>query len=420
MMRTPNQLKHLLNATWLASIVLAFSTGIAAQNQVLQPIQWFLKKQIEVHVQDTDGHPIEEFEYAIIGGAHTTLEPRADGSLPRFKHVSDPLGVARAELRPHYYKGKWKVTVAVGAPGCVTRFHTIEPERLTETVVLLERAGRVFGKVIDSAGNPVAGARVWLGQIPYPGHHGRSAHIMESDSSGKIASDQIPIGSIPFAILHPDVIADVHEREVSGDKVNEFVFTLDAGATLMGTLSFGVDLAESGGVNIQTSDQSTPMDRRTESRQGRFNIKGIASGTSRADYHVRRSNPGFRDTVWRLSEELQFVEHEVKRIQVEFPSGLCRLGGRILAHGSPPPSQFGASIYLSPAEPQDARSLQVDGHTNEEGNYDLTHLPAGSWRMTVHTWDSERQEGFNFQKTIVLSEGEPVRLDINFPEDATK
>jgi len=135
-------------------MILALTTCIVADARAAQdPETW-----IELHVQDAVGRPIQNFEYVRKGGALTSLTRGPDGSLPRFQKISDPEGSVRLRVYPNYYKGVWKDTFIVGAPGYVTNFHVIEPEDLKETTVHLEKGCVVSWRIADSAGNPVDGA----------------------------------------------------------------------------------------------------------------------------------------------------------------------------------------------------------------------------------------------------------------------
>lgn len=377
------------------------------------------EKWITVRVNDQAGRPIQNFEYTRVGGALTELLPRADGTLPRLEPVRDPQGIVRIQVFSRRSERPQKDTIIVGAPGYVTNFHVIEPEQLLDTVVVLQRAGEVSGKILDSAGNPVAGAWVWLGDLPHAGHHGMPGHIMESDASGAITSDRIPIGHGSFAILHPDYVGAVYEHEVTSDRVNRLSFTLNSGAFLTGTLSFGTERPGQASISVTPVDRRSDSDgKRMECKQGAFALKGILPGTNQIMFNVVQQQTGFRDAGWLLREEIGFAGGERKEVKRVIPTGNSTLSGTVQVDGNPPSGQWGASIYLVRESKEQGRYLQVGTYTNAEGDYVFGSLPAGSWQVSVQVWDQEKQQGYDFRKQISLADGEPLQLEVRFPEDS--
>jgi hypothetical protein len=400
----------------LLLVLVALSAQCAAQEVASPPSE----KWITVHVEDQEGRPIRNFEYTRVGGALTQLLPRADGRLPAFESVRDSQGTVRVRFFPQQGNRYGQATVIVGAPGYVTNFHVIEPENLIDTNVILQRGAKVSGKVVNSTGKPVAGAWVWLGELPHAGHHGMPGHIMESDASGAITSDRIPIGLISFAILHPDYVGAVYEHEVTSDRVNRLSFTLNSGAFLTGTLSFGTERPGEASISVTPVDRRSDSDgKRAECKQGAFALKGILPGTNQVMFKVVQPQTEFGDAGWLLREEIGFADGERKRIERVIPTGNSALSGTILVDGNPPSGQWGASIYLVQENMEQGRYLQVGTYTNDKGDYVFGSLPAGSWQVSVQVWDEEKQKQHNFRKQISLADGEALRLAIRFPEDST-
>lgn len=418
----PSRYNFLLGVNSLLLTLVMLTLSAAAQDEISQSGR-DAAKWITVRVEDSDGRPIQNFEYAYKGGAVAEVPRGADGSLPRFNPVSDAQGIARVRFFPNYYKGAWRVTLIVSAPDYVTNFHVIEPDKLAETRVILDRAAKMSGRILDTAGNPIAGAQVWLDHIP-DGRHGRPAHIMESDSLGRIASDRIPIGRISFAILHPDFLAGAYERQVTEGNLNEFSFVLEGGASLSGSLFFASESPEQAYVFVNASNPDyairDPRDKRATCENGKFVIKGILPGTSHVVFRVFQHQTGFRDADWVLTEEFHLSQREEKQIEKSIPTGSSTLAGRILLHGVPMKSEYSVSISLAHEEMGVGRSLQVDSHPNDIGEYAFRNLPSGFWHMSVHSWDDEVQQSYHFQKRIKLTAGEALRLDIDFPESATQ
>lgn len=399
---------------WLASIPLTL--GAVADDETLGAVQR-AGKWIEVRVADADGRPIDNFEYARRGGAGTELSRGPDGSLPRFEQVSDPEGIFRVRFYPHYYKGAWKETIIVGAPGYVMNFHVIEPENLTETVVVLERAGEVSSRIIDSAGNPIGGAQVWIGPVPHTGHHGRPGHIMESDASGRIASDRVPTGNISFGILHPDFIADTYDRVVTDEGLNEVSFVLDSGASLTGSMFLGNQRPERAYVYVSpfNPDQSYGQNKQVTCEDGNFVVKGILPGRNRVHFRVFQLQTSGREADWSLYEKINFASQEEKHIEKTIPTGTSSLSGKILVEGIPPNGEFSGTIYLLYKELDNGPSLQVGTYTNDKGEYTFSDLPSGTWDMSVSTWNSEDNVGHNVRRQFELLESEALILDFDLP-----
>ena len=413
--------KHLFGVNWLLLALTTLTLGAVADDETSGVIQG-AAKWIEVRVEDADDRPIQNFEYARRGGAVTELSRGPDGSLPRFEQVSDPEGIVQIHFYPHYYKGAWKDTIIVGAPGYVTNFHVIEIENLAEPVVVLDRAGEVSGKILDSAGNPIDGAQVWIGPVPHSGHHGRPGHIMESDAAGRIASDRIPTGKISFGILHPDFIADTYDRLVTDEGLNETSFVLDSGASLTGSMSLGNLRLERSYVSVSPSnpDQSFDQNKQVTCEQGDFVVKGILPGTNRVRFRVFQLQTSGRDADWTLRETIDFVSGEEKHIEKSIPTGTSSLSGKIFVEGIPPNGEFSGTIYLVYKELDNGRSLQVGTYTNDKGEYTFSDLPSGTWDMSVRTWNSEDQVRHNSRRQIDLGDREALILDFDLRVRASK
>jgi len=365
-----------------------------------------------LRVQDANGTPIQNFDYMRNGGRVTEVQRLATGELPEVYSVSVSSGVARVV---NYNTGN-EVTLFVGAPGYVTKPTLIpfDPPP-TEVVVTLERAATVRGKIVDSLGWPVAGVRVWLGNIPLAEHHGMRGHIMESDAHGMVSSDRIPVGKVSFAILHPDFMGAVYEREVAGNHVNKLSFTLNSGASLTGTVHFGKERPSSAFIQITPIDPKIRTNgKHVECEQGNFVMKGITPGPNMVYFRTSHPQTGFPNAGWSLAEEINFAEREVKRIEKTIPTGTSSISGKVLVDGAL--LKDGVSIYLMRGVPGPGPFLEVSSAPSDQGDYVIGSLPSGSWRMNAQAWDRQTNKSYRLDKQISLADGEALRLDIDLPE----
>ncbi len=365
-----------------------------------------------LRVRDADGRPIQKFDYTWNGGRQIQVQPLFNGKFQEVRSISDSSGVARVV---HYND----VTLFVGAPGYVTKPTIVPAEKPSEVVVTLDRAAKVSGKIVDSSGEPVVGAHVWLGSVPRYGHHGLPKHIMESDWLGRIESDRIPKGETSFGIAHPDFVPAVHQRLVELDRVNNLSFVMIGAATLQGLILFGVEPPEYADVVVYTGDldeSTVPDSKMAKCRGGAFVVKGIVPGTNQVDFRASQPRPGFDDRLWTLTNKITFAENDNRKVETRIPTGTSSIAGRLHLAGTP--LTRGKSVYVTLKEVNAERSLKIGMRPNDEGDYAFDSVPSGRWTMTARAWDEQSKKLYQFEKEVFTAVDESLRMDFDLPEVA--
>jgi uncharacterized GH25 family protein len=222
--------------------------------------------KVTVYVQGSDGKPIDA----------ATVELRSDDVMRQ----TTKAGTATfAPVVPGGYQ------IAAWAEG---RAHTLQwlqvgPGETTAKVTLVAGAP-VSGRVIDSAGKPVMGARVtWHGASDWAQQADERRDGVETDAKGEFKFAALPAGSFRFSAAHSDY-ARGSSALVTLDGKNEqrdITITVEAGAVVRGIVTDQAKNPISGarvrvGIASRRGVVFEPPRQAYSDAKGAFEIKGVA------------------------------------------------------------------------------------------------------------------------------------------------
>lgn len=363
---------------------------------------------ISGQVVDFAGRPISEFEYLVRGGAMTENLRVRDGSLLRLNRTSHP----RGEFRKEYHEGLGaKQTVVVGAPGYVTRYHVFEPgagDSLTDMRIVLDKAASVEGTVVDTRGNPVSSALIWIGAVPRPGRHGRPGHIAETNADGRFLSDRFPPDATTLGVLHPDHPAASVDINLSLLETNQLTLLLPRGVILSGSMSFGEMPVRDGRVNVTTKEGGKAV----VPTNGIFSIKGVPVEATDVLFRTFRSESTGQISSWDLRKRVELTDRDELNVDIRFPAGTATLSGQLLLDGEAVGTEYGSALYATLVD--ETEKLQITAFANDEGRFSISDMPEGDWDISVQLYDTELG-GFNSRQPVTTRAGTITTLNIDFP-----
>ena len=242
-------------------------------------------------------------------------------------------------------------------------------------LVLKQTGSPVEGRVLDEAGEPVAGAQVNLSGA-------RPRGTVETDATGGFQLPAVLTGRNRLEVTHPDLGWLVQDVEVE-DRPLRLDLRMPPATLVRGRMS------GPGGGPVERPRLSIDQHPVEIAADGRFQLS-----VPKGEHEVRADADGGLPTIRRR------ITAEGEPIDLEIRMGLAQIRGRLT--GLPPGNS--GWVYLK----EDARTLFV--RADDEGRYEGS-IPTGTWTLVAN--DSNRRF---FERRIEAGEGETVTVeDIHFP-----
>lgn len=330
-------------------------------------------------VLDAQGRPAGEAFLAILDpGVRTNISARADGD-GRYRLEGVEPGLRQVEVRWRDRRLTRELEVAPGENALDLRF---------------ERGTQVSGRVIDSAGSPVAGAQVAL-VAPGAGPMGMAAST-ETGADGAFRLADVLDGSYRLRAEAQGYARSVSDQtvEVTGAPVSGLEVQLSSGATLRGRL-IGLEAKEAAGAQVSALLRTKGLLTAGLVRpDGSYEIPGLVPGR----WLVTAVAGGSGRTAEAPIEIAGGATEEL--LDLELKGGL-RLTGTVLRAGQPV-----AGIHVS-VRPLEAESGAMAA-TDHEGRFELTGLDPGPYKVSVAVANGSTQT-----ETITLAADDEIRIEID-------
>ena len=315
-------------------------------------------------------------------------------------------------------RGFGDITVAVKAEGFeLGRVHLsgVAPgEVVKDVIVRLDGGGTVKGTVVNSTGEPVAGARVFLG---YPPPLVAEGGIGDSGKRETLSSND---GTFQIAGVSPeiDVVSAYHRGcspgwaavDISRGGTSTVRIVLRDGGTLQGTVSLDgkpIGARECSVVARFPDGKSGQLSSTTQS-DGTYTLTGLTPGATLVHCYLdTQEAPVTAGSRW-LESRVSIVSGQTIRADFHFLSGYdATVQGTVLIEGVPAASAQ-VSVWFERAG---GTRHYFGATTDEHGAYRLEGVPAGplDGRVTGRT-----SAGRSFERSFALrtNAGEVTEQDI--------
>lgn len=267
-------------------------------------------------------------------------------------------------------------------------------------IVRLNPGASLAGRVLDSAGKPVAGARIQLGTVkndPF-GLRGDARATSSGDGSYRITS--LTPGPIELTVVHANYPLTDAKTTVAAGTEGRLDIVMLKGGTVAGRVTVDGRPAPDQAVQVISTSMnfnSFDDDHRTDDT-GRYTIAGIADGD--VTVHAELEMNG----VSRSRMEQATVKNgQVTQVDFNFVSGRSAIEGTIFQdEGVPLRESVHVSVSMTGTMPTEEFSTDSD----ENGRYVIEGLPAGQASLSV-----EMDESFKGM-TVEIPERKRVRQDI--------
>jgi RNA polymerase sigma factor (sigma-70 family) len=369
-----------------------------------QDFTLFKTPRIEGQVLDaTTRRPIDPFRIRYWQGGPEDAKGYAES------HVRRPL-ISETEGRfSLLVRGYENICVVVSAPGYATGFHyydDVQPgEAFRSAEVLLHPVAPIKGSIVDTEGNPVANARIYLG---YPGMvAGDQAHLSQaqpafahSGAKGRFRITEYP-KSVSIISAYKSGYAPAWADLPSHAAHAEIV--LARGTELKGIVTYNENSAKFLYVNL-VKERTTLMAHYLDDN-GRFVMKDVPHGslTLTANFNVKNGMTVLERDIFVTQgnqPEQNFHLEDSHNSYVE---------GKISVDGQPKSGWIVAVVQLDNGD-----RVTYNSQSFSDGTYRLGPVPAAAIEIGAHRFNGALDPDLAPVYEMVTTEpGETTRHDIN-------
>lgn len=348
------------------------------------------------------------------------LDANSKEPIPRFEilyvddHNRNHVGVERDFRKQADAEGGFRleevepgrVTVIARAPGYGERSVDIPRVKVGETVegvvIALSHAGSIEGQVLDTAGVPVEGARILLGDVPQHEAPDLVAAARTGQDGGFLLT-KVSTRVKRVSVYHPGYATTSSPVELSAGGHARVTLVLPSGGVVTGSvLRAGRPCADH---RVFLHMGGKPGGRRLETQTGptgHYRLERVDPGPCTLFVMDRSSEGPTRREYHRTLGVLDGATHT---IDVEFRSGSAALKGLVTVRGEPAPNATASLLFESPSN-RELRSAEVD----PDGRYHFDELPEGLASLVVNA----DEEKFTRRVDVQIEKGQSLVRDVEF------
>lgn len=327
-----------------------------------------------------DGRPVP-------GAAIQVGESEAGAGSPRLSTESGEEGRYRlAGLA----SGRRRVTA--WAEGHLPVSETVELEAGENHLDLTLPSGvEISGRVVDAAGEPVAGARVGARGLRPEAH----PHEAPSLADGSFAVEVPAAGRYRLQADKPGFARAVYPQEVTvtGSPVSGIEIRLSSGGEVRGRV-LGLSLEELARVRLFATSVQGSFAQGEVSPDGSYRVPRLAAGDWRVEAHLLGTNRSAEGTVRLAPGQAEAV------LDLELATGLT-LTGRVLLDGTPRP---GLSVSAQGLE----RSSHGSDVTDGQGRFRIEGLTPGLHLLDV----ADLGSALRYRQEVEILEDRQIVVDL--------
>ena len=293
------------------------------------------------------------------------------------------------------------------APKAVPIADTKEGETKSNVEIRLDAGGAIDGTVVTKAGQPVEGARIYVGRAPMGDWERRERPAAATtDASGAFHLDSLPAQEVRlFAVAEGSASASASATPASGRAPATVKIVLGGGGTVKGTVRVGGKPAAGYGVSIYSHDGGYQNNMMVDAN-GNYAFSGVPEGVLSVMTY-RSQDVGTRPG--NMTKQAEIAADQTSVLDFDLAVGTAVLEGVVTREG-----QAVSGAYVNVSIKSDADTQQGAGaQSDTKGAFHLEGLPAGSAGVSVFVPDPSGagQRSRNFH--VELADGQTTRLDAN-------
>ncbi len=360
-------------------------------------------------LDDATGKPVTEFEIAALPGPiEGSFNPWMERSVTRMHHPQGffrledvDAGAATVHVRANGYAPNSTAVSNVPADGTVS-----------DVVVRLSSGAAIEGVVIDSMGQPVAGAQVFLGPVPMAPMREQGASA-RSAADGTFRLDSVAEGQTVVSAYHPKYAqGSVGVSPVAG-AVQHVEIVLSLGGVIEGTVTLGKVPMPNQSISMHSVQGQGGMPQGIQTAQtdadGAYRLMGVLPGDVMVNAHLNLGEGGVMNQRSQ-SRPARVEEGQVTVVDFHFDEADAAIEGYVTRNGVATSAHVNALAAASEAgggPPSEQHMAQADA----QGFYRIDNIPSGTYRLMVAAFSPE-SPGVQRSVTVVAESGKVTRCDV--------
>ncbi len=270
-------------------------------------------------------------------------------------------------------------------------------ESRKDILVRMEAGVVVAGRVVDSTGKGVGGARIFLGKPPQEWEQDRQQRAA-SGSDGSFRLTSMPAGQAEISAVHTKFAPKTVTANLTPRVENTVEIVLSAGGLIEGMVTLNGKTPVSG-TQIWAHFGNDNRQAQTDAN-GRYQLAGLPEGkvTVQASFQGELSNRS-------KNTQVDVKDGYISEANFDFIEGTATIEGTVYqSEGVPLTGQsYISATSLGAGGVNENYGTQLDGN----GNYSLTGVAAGEVTLRVFG-----QQGGGKRVTVNVTAGARIRKDI--------
>ena len=363
-------------------------------------------------IDNQTGQPVANFQLGALPGHVDLQQPFGYGNLTafydpdgNFKLEDVEVGTAYLMVRAEGYSPAQQEVSAVS-----------EGTTVSGVLFRLDPGASLEGLVTDQNGQPVANARIFLGQAPgeYDQWRMEQGSVGMSDAAGRFQVTSLSTEVTLVSAVHPDFGPGSSPVTLTPGTATQVTIKLGGGGTISGTVRVaGAPVAgQYVGVHSPTSG-GQPRQAQTDAN-GTYTINGIPEGQVYVSASINPAAPGQGSGSRHSSQTAEVAEGQTTVVDFDFAGGTAVIEGHITMNGQPlTQGQVGATLSS-----QGGGGESFNSQIDPTGYYRIEGLPAGAVTMHVSFQAAEN----DWQTRVVqvtTADGQATRKDVEIMAGTT-
>ncbi len=299
-------------------------------------------------------------------------------------------------------------TICVQAAGYAPAERMVPDVRGDQTTsgveIRLEPGSVIEGKVTNAQGEAVAGANIWINNVPqFAWENRQRAASASTDADGYFRIDSLPQTDITLIAVHADYLPEQIAVRPSPGRGTSVNLVLGTGGGLEGTIRIGGKPAAGYLVNVGIPQPPGGFNAdATAGEDGKYMFKSLPPGEARVTVTGKLRDAPNRST----QRQTTVFDDQVTILDIDIEGGKASIEGIVTREGKPL-ANVTVDVYMRGA---DLEGVAASALTNAKGEYRIVDMPAGPANVSFRANEPEQYKDHQ----ISLEEGSVLKLNENF------